>query len=257
MPCQGLFDRKYEVLYDDGNAGATTAQKLWTDKRQKASDGIICTSDNQKVVVICDCCTRYTEWSYQPVIIFNQHKNTTYHLATYKEFLDEMKEACQKGDNDSKTMIDSLAPQMAATLKEGKQWEVPDVPLEGIPENMHIISSKEDVNIVMDDFISDAITKELGVSGPGTESYSPDNSIPDDSNQALANYLVDITPSTVDKDQSLPYKGKVFDSKGEQIRAITLLKGLQPHREVPNKNRGKRFAAGEIVSDKPLHVLYR
>ena len=179
-----------------------------------------------------------------------------YHLPpTYKEFLDELKEACQKGDNDSKKMIDSLAPQMAATLKEGKQWEVPDVPLEGIPENMHIISSKEDVNIVMDDFISDAITKELGVTGPGTESYSPDNSIPDDSNQALANYLVDITPSTVDKDQSLPYKGKVFDSKGEQIRAITLLKGLQPHREVPNKNRGKRFAAGEIVSDKPLHVL--
>ena len=66
---------------------------------------------------------------------------------------------------------------------------------------------------------------------------------------------MDITPSTVDKDQSLPYKGKVFDSKGEQIRAITLLKGLQPQREVPNKNRGKRFAAGEIVSDKPLHVL--
>ena len=79
-----------------------------------------------------------------------------YHLPpTYKEFLDEMKEACQKGDNDSRKMIDSLAPQMAATLKEGKQWEVPDVPLEGIPENMHIISSKEDVNIVMDDFISD------------------------------------------------------------------------------------------------------
>ena len=62
MPCQGLFDRKFEILYDDGNAGATTAQKLWTDKRQKESDGIICTSDNEKVVVICDCCTRYTEW---------------------------------------------------------------------------------------------------------------------------------------------------------------------------------------------------
>ena len=66
---------------------------------------------------------------------------------------------------------------------------------------------------------------------------------------------MDITPSTTDKDQSLPYKGKVLDSKGQQIRATTLLKGLQPHREVPNKNRGKRFAAGEITSDKPLHVL--
>lgn len=53
----------------------------------------------------------------------------------------------------------------------------------------------------------------------------------------------------------MPYKGKVFDSKGEHIRATTLLKGLQPHREAPNKNRGKRFAAGEIISDKPLHIL--
>ena len=68
MPCQGLFDRKFEILYDDGNAGATTAQKLWTDKHQKESDGIICTSDNQKVVVICDCCTRYTEWKGKHLI---------------------------------------------------------------------------------------------------------------------------------------------------------------------------------------------
>lgn len=35
VPCQGFFDRKFEILYDDGNAGATTAQKLWTDKCQK------------------------------------------------------------------------------------------------------------------------------------------------------------------------------------------------------------------------------
>ena len=43
-------------------------------------------------------------------------------------------------------MIDSLAPQMAARLKEGKQWEAPDVPLEDIPDNMHIISSIQDIN---------------------------------------------------------------------------------------------------------------
>ena len=34
--------RKFEILYDRGNAGATTtAQKLWTDKHQKELDGII------------------------------------------------------------------------------------------------------------------------------------------------------------------------------------------------------------------------
>ena len=120
---------------------------------------------------------------------------------------------------------------MAATLKEGKQWEEPDVPLEDVPDNIHIVSSIQDVNIVMGDFISDIITRELGVNSLDTElSNTTGNSISDDSNQALANYLVDIMPSTIDKDQSLSYKGRVFDSNGEQIRATTLLKGLQPHR---------------------------
>lgn len=34
VPCKGLFDRKFEPLYDDGNAGATTARKLWIDSRK-------------------------------------------------------------------------------------------------------------------------------------------------------------------------------------------------------------------------------
>ena len=62
VPYQGLLDRKFEILYGDGNAGGTMTQKLWTDKHQKESDGIICTSDNQELVVICNCCTKYTEW---------------------------------------------------------------------------------------------------------------------------------------------------------------------------------------------------
>ena len=185
----------------------------------------------------------------------SDHSAQEYHLPpAYEEFLQELKEACQKGNEDSKKMIESLAPQMATTLKEGKQWEEPDVPLEDIPDNMHIVSSISDANVATADFISDLITRELGVSSSETELSNPSNSIPDDSNQALANYLVDIMPLTIDKDQSLSYKGKVFDSQGEQIRATTLLKGLQPHREAPNKNRGKRFAAGEISSDRPLHM---
>jgi len=46
---------------------------------------------------------------------------------------------------------------------------------------------------------------------------------------------------------------KLRKSDSEKIRATILLKGLQPHREVPNKNRGKRFAAGDIAGDRPLH----
>ena len=72
-----------------------------------------------------------------------------------------MKEACQKGNDDSKEKIESLVPQMAAMLKEGKQWQEPDVPLEDVPDNIHIVSSMQDVNIVMDDIISDITTREL------------------------------------------------------------------------------------------------
>lgn len=86
---------------------------------------------------------------------------------------------------------------MAVTLKESKQWEYPDVPLEDVPDNIRIVSSTQNVNIVMDDFISDIITRELGDVGSETEQSNPGNSIPDDSNQALANYLVDIMPSTI------------------------------------------------------------
>ena len=86
----------------------------------------------------------------------HDHSVQEYHLKpTYKELLDELKEACQKGDNVYK-LIDSLAPQMAAILRERKQLEAPDVSLEDITDNMHTIPSKQDANIVMDDFISDA-----------------------------------------------------------------------------------------------------
>ena len=86
----------------------------------------------------------------------HDHSVQEYHLKpTYKECLDELKEACQKGDNVYK-LIDSLDPQMAVILRERKQLEAPDVSLEDIPDNMHTIPSKQDVNIVMDDFISDA-----------------------------------------------------------------------------------------------------
>ena len=90
----------------------------------------------------------------------SDHSAQEYHLPpAYEEFLQELKEACQKGKEDSKKMIESLAPQMATTLKEGKQWEESDVPLEDIPDNMHIVSSISDANVATANFISDLITR--------------------------------------------------------------------------------------------------
>ena len=46
---------------------------------------------------------------------------------TFVYFLDELEEACEDGDNN--LAIERLAPQMAAILKDNKQWENPSVPL--------------------------------------------------------------------------------------------------------------------------------
>ena len=37
---------------------------------------------------------------------------------TYDEFLDELSRAFQQGDNDSKKIVEKMAPHMAKTLKE-------------------------------------------------------------------------------------------------------------------------------------------
>ena len=65
--------------------------------------------------------------------------------------------------------------------------------------------------------------------------------ITDDSEHvhALANMLVDIDISSAS------------NADGIKVNALKkALSGLQPQREVPNKNRGKRFAAGELSLDK-------
>jgi len=117
-------------------------------------------------------------------------------------------------------------------LKIAKEWNEPDVPLDGVPEGIQLVSKVEDVSVPPSNFIADTISKEIGTVKNVLES---EQSIPtpNDSNQALANYLCH------------------HDSQGG---ASTLLKGLQPHRGAPNKIKGKRFAAGEIYGDKPLHV---
>ena len=178
--------------------------------------------------------------------------------SSYKEFMIELCEACKKGDTDSKEAMQRLAPQIAAVLIKHNQWLQPDIPFDAISDDVNIIANIDDVNTLSDNFIGELITHELGPIS--CSNISADSNIEtleqltDDSNQALANYLVDIMPTTVDNDQSSSSKDMVYDNKGDHIRVTTLLKGLQPQREVPNKNRGKRFAAGELVSNKPLHV---
>ena len=40
----------------------------------------------------------------------------------------------------------------------------------------------------------------------------------------------------------------------ESVGITTLLKGLQPQREMPSKDRGRRFAAGNLAGNCPLEM---
>ena len=61
IPCQGLYDRKYVELYNDGNAGATTSKKLWLDSRARKECGVF-TDDQVEVLTTCSCCEDYSSW---------------------------------------------------------------------------------------------------------------------------------------------------------------------------------------------------
>ena len=50
---------------------------------------------------------------------------------TYSDFIDDLEEACNKGDEDSKELIERLVPEMA---KVSKQWEHPDTPFDTKPD---------------------------------------------------------------------------------------------------------------------------
>ena len=58
-----------------------------------------------------------------------------------------------------------------------------------------------------------------------------------------------MVPTDVSSEESNTVSGKVLNETGEAIGISTLLKGLQPQREVPSKDRVKRFAAGILVGN--------
>lgn len=79
----------------------------------------------------------------------------------------------------------------------------------------------------------------------------------DDSGQALANLLVDVslvlTDVSREDSNNVCGKGILLNEAGESVGIATLLKGLQPQQEVPSKDRA-RFAAGNLAGNCPLYL---
>ena len=133
-------------------------------------------------------------------------------------------------------MIEKLAPHMAITLKEREKWDQPDVSHEDVPFAMKRVTNLSEVNLLDPEKI-DALMEELGELECELSSTATTEEEKDESRHALANMFVDIDISAAN----------------EVMKVSSLQKtssGLQPQWEGPNKNRGKRFAAGELTLDK-------
>ena len=85
----------------------------------------------------------------------------------------------------------------------------------------------------------------------------------DDTQQAISNLLIDtckespaqLAGSASASDSSDKLKtGYIANSTGGIAKVTSLLSSLQPQREKPSKDRGKRFAAGTLVFNKEVAI---
>ena len=60
--------------------------------------------------------------------------------SSYQEFVHQLNEACSLGDRDSKRLIENLAPLMATTLKEAKEFCKPKIMVDGGGSPQNLIS---------------------------------------------------------------------------------------------------------------------
>ena len=97
------------------------------------------------------------------------------------------------------------------------------------------------------DSLTEAILGQLHVSPQEGHSESPNNPHSADTAEAYANcnLLTDISlTQDSEEEQDAP------STSGHSVQSI--LKGLQPNREKPSKDRSMRFATGEMALDKEI-----
>ena len=111
---------------------------------------------------------------------------------TYSDFVDDLEEACNKGDEDSKELIERLVPEMAKLLKISKQWDYPDTPFDTKPDidfvvDMRDLGSAPDTT-VLDKIITEALEASSDLQGQEQTTVA-DNAL--DNQQAISNLLID------------------------------------------------------------------
>ena len=95
---------------------------------------------------------------------------------TYKEVFKELTSACKKGDEDSKCVMEKLAPCLFKSLRKVKQWDCPSHCLYTLDGTLDLISCEEELleavsddssEDVFDDLISLHLDKRARAAEPG------------------------------------------------------------------------------------------
>ena len=158
--------------------------------------------------------------------------------STYEAFCKQLDESCKHGDDDSKAVISELAPYMAAALKKVKEWDNPILALSPPPPDLKLVTVlNEKITPWTEEDMQDAMDSILGTT-PEADAILPQDEqalTNADIEQAYANYVMDGVVT--------------FGDDPDTISVNTLLKGMQPYREKPSKDRSRRFATGDLPFD--------
>ena len=150
---------------------------------------------------------------------------------TYEAFVKKLIDACNQGDDDSQKIIEKLVPGMADLLKKKKKWLSCNINAESICNSIEVVKSQKDLENLPIISFEEIIKNELGPISQNEECQVASQSDEDNimTNQAYANLLLDVSASDTEPQYMTSY-----------------VRGLQPQREKPSKDRSRRFAAGNL-----------
>ena len=181
------------------------------------------------------------------------YKETYTKPATYDQFMKDLREACIKGDRESKQLIEKHAPEMALTLQKIEEWDKPHICIPKRKNGVALVCNESDLKVAHSENVFDVLMeKVLDVASlESEESTSIEGNLSDDINEAFSVMLTDADSDGTCRFDSIPSDIDIstpltVPKPGE---ARHMLKNLQPYREKPSKDRRKRFCAGKIYGD--------
>ena len=163
--------------------------------------------------------------------------NRTYFPVLMKIFVSNLLTHAKKAMKILKTAISELAPCMASALKEATEWENPSLALSPPPPDLKLVTAlNQKVTPWTEEDLQEVMETVLGPASEVNQLSSRDelNLTNADIEQAYANYVTD---------GLITLEGTGNPTTNSMN---TLLKGIQPYREKPSKDRSKRFATSDL-----------